>query len=341
MKNASVAELALDWLAAKRVAAGADDPGNSDRARRSDLRTWGRAISMVAGRDDGEGQRELEEALAPVTLADFNPETLLHALDVIRADRKASSANRALSTLRGFCKWLVRRGYLDDDPTADELLSVSSAKRGAALVKAFTAEEVEALARQAGLEVPSPSAWPPRDEAVVRLMAGAGLRVSETCALEVGDVDRSGERPILRVSRGTKGGKLREVPVPAAAMASVDAWFDERRAAAVAAGDATLSRRLSVQPPSPVFVRHDGRPLNQQFVDRLLRRIALESGVGMPGDAAAHALRHHYGVQLALRGVPLPIIQQLMGHSDPRTTTIYTRMAARNLTAALEDAGWL
>ena len=61
----------------------------------------------------------------------------------------------------------------------------------------------------------------------------------------------------------------------------------------------------------------------------------------VPDGAAAHALRHHFGVQLTLRGVPLPALQQLMGHADPRTTSIYTAMAEADLTGVLEDAGWL
>ena len=60
-----------------------------------------------------------------------------------------------------------------------------------------------------------------------------------------------------------------------------------------------------------------------------------------PAGAAAHAFRHHYGVTLALRGVPTAIISQLMGHADPRTTAIYTTVAASQLIGALDDAGLL
>jgi integrase/recombinase XerD len=73
----------------------------------------------------------------------------------------------------------------------------------------------------------------------------------------------------------------------------------------------------------------------------VLRRVARKAGVTAPDGAMAHALRHSYGMRLALRGVPIPVIQQLLGHTDPRTTAIYTTAHAANLTDALDDAGLL
>jgi integrase/recombinase XerD len=98
---------------------------------------------------------------------------------------------------------------------------------------------------------------------------------------------------------------------------------------------------LKAVPNAPLFARRDGRPFDVSVLDRLVRRLAATAGVSMPGDAAAHAFRHHFGVQLAVRGVPVPVIQELMGHRDPRTTSIYMRMTGRLLIDALDDAGWL
>ncbi len=69
--------------------------------------------------------------------------------------------------------------------------------------------------------------------------------------------------------------------------------------------------------------------------------LAHRAGVVLPEGAAAHAFRHHYGVTLALRSVPQPVISQLMGHADPGTTAIYTTVASTQLIAALDDAGLL
>ena len=73
----------------------------------------------------------------------------------------------------------------------------------------------------------------------------------------------------------------------------------------------------------------------------MVRGLAHRAGVVLPEGAAAHAFRHHYGVTLALRGVAQPVISQLMGHADPRTTAIYTTVASTQLIAALDDAGLL
>jgi len=72
-----------------------------------------------------------------------------------------------------------------------------------------------------------------------------------------------------------------------------------------------------------------------------LCRLCAIAGIDMPVGAMAHALRHHYGTQLALRNVPVPVFQQLLGHGDPRTSAIYTRAAEAELAQALLDAGWL
>jgi site-specific recombinase XerD len=111
------------------------------------------------------------------------------------------------------------------------------------------------------------------------------------------------------------------------------------------AADAYLAERVrrygNVPDRSRLFVRHDGSPLTQQVIDRTLRRLAAGAGIAPPEGAMAHALRHTYGMDLAMRGVPLSVIQQLMGHDDPRTTSIYSAAHAEDLSAALADAGAL
>ena len=72
-----------------------------------------------------------------------------------------------------------------------------------------------------------------------------------------------------------------------------------------------------------------------------MRRLATCAGIAPPDGAMAHALPQTYGMDLAMRGVPLSVIQQLMGHDDPRTTSIYTAAHADDLAAALADAGAL
>ena len=100
-------------------------------------------------------------------------------------------------------------------------------------------------------------------------------------------------------------------------------------------------RALKARRADPLFVRADGSAFSPQALDRVVRGLAQRAGVVLPEGAAAHAFRHHYGVTLALRGVPQTVISQLMGHADPRTTAIYTTVASTQLIAALDDAGLL
>jgi integrase/recombinase XerD len=123
------------------------------------------------------------------------------------------------------------------------------------------------------------------------------------------------------------------VPIPRTTLDHIDTYLEER----AAAGD----DRLKMTDRAALFVRHNGSSLTQQFVDSLLRRLTAACGIDAPEGAMAHALRHSYGMELALRGVPLPVIQQLLGHSDPRTSSIYTAAHATDLADTLRDAGLL
>jgi integrase/recombinase XerD len=173
------------------------------------------------------------------------------------------------------------------------------------------------------------SGWPARDIAIIATLATCGLRVSELCAATDTTIDNNGDHLLFRLRAGVKGGRQRTVPIPSPTLAHIRHYQAERNH--TLPGPAT--RRL--------FVRHNGTPLNQQFIDTLLRRCATTANIATPEGAMAHALRHSYGMRLALRGVPLPVIQQLLGHTDPRTTTIYTTAHATDLTNTLFAAGLL
>jgi integrase len=126
-----------------------------------------------------------------------------------------------------------------------------------------------------------------------------GVRVSELVGLTVESIERDRQQVLLKVRTGAKGGKPRNVPIPRRTLVAVDAYLEER-----------ADLYGSVPARSRLFVRDDGSPLTQQVVDRTLRRLAASAGVSPPEGAMAHALRHTYGMDLAMRGVPLSVIQQ-------------------------------
>jgi len=323
-----LADLALDWCHAKSVTA-ASTTGNSDRARRADLARWGRAIHESRGQPVATDRAlDVEEDLAGLTTADLSSETLLLGLDLLRRTYRPSTMQRQLSTMRGFCRWLATRGVLDANPFDDELLQVKGRTEPA--VRAFTADDVEAMISAAG-DPPTAarSAWPLRDQAIIDLLASTGTRNGECVALRIGDI-AGADRPVLHIQRGTKSGRTREVPLPAHTTRRLMAYLAERR-----------ERGMAATPRESLFVRNDARPFTTDALYHLVKRLAHAGAAHLPDDALVHGLRHHFGLQLAMRGVPPATLQQLMGHSDPRTTSIYTRHASFDLINALDDAGWL
>lgn len=302
--------------------------GNSDKARRTDLARWGRTLLEVKGRQVDESGSLVLDDLAGLRPSELSVETMLAALEVLKKRYKPSSLQRSLSNMRGFCRWLQSSGHMESSPFESDLLTVRVSSE--LTVRAFSAEDVAAMIGVA-LD-PSESvrsAWPQRDAALIDLIASTGIRSGECVVLQVGDV-AGADRPLLLVRRGTKSGKRREVPIPQRCSDRLDLYLDDRRA-----------RGLRMGPRSPLFVKGDGAAMTTDNLYYLIKRISRAAGAVLPDDALVHGLRHHYGLQLALRNVPPATLQQLMGHNDPRTTAMYTRHASFDLINALDDAGWL
>ncbi|MBT6443671.1 MAG: tyrosine-type recombinase/integrase [Acidimicrobiaceae bacterium] len=323
-----LAEVALDWCHAKSVTA-ASTSGNSDKARRTDLARWGRAIKTSRGEIiDEELLHSLEHDLDGLTTRDLSSESLLRALDLLKRSYSPSTLQRQLSSVRGFCRWLATKGLIDTNPFDDEVLQVRGRTEQA--VRAFTPDDVTAMIEAAG--EPSKrarSAWPARDEALIDLLAATGTRNGECVALRIGDIGGA-DRPVLHIQRGTKSGRVREVPLAKHTVDRLDKYLAERG-----------ERGLAATGRESLFIRNDGRDFTTDALYHLVKRLAQAAAAHLPDDALVHGLRHYFGLQLAMRGVPPATLQQLMGHQDPRTTSIYTRHASFDLINALDDAGWL
>ena len=323
-----LAEVALDWCHAKSVTA-ASTSGNSDKARRTDLARWGRAIKTSRGEIiDEEILHSLEHDLDGLTTRDLSSESLLRALDLLKRSYSPSTLQRQLSSVRGFCRWLATKGLIDTNPFDDEVLQVRGRTEQA--VRAFTPDDVTAMIEAAGEPSKrSRSAWPARDEALIDLLAATGTRNGECVALRIGDIGGA-DRPVLHIQRGTKSGRVREVPLAKHTVDRLDKYLAERG-----------ERGLAATGRESLFIRNDGRDFTTDALYHLVKRLAQAAAAHLPDDALVHGLRHHFGLQLAMRGVPPATLQQLMGHQDPRTTSIYTRHASFDLINALDDAGWL
>jgi integrase/recombinase XerD len=221
---------------------------------------------------------------------------------------KATSVSRALSAVRSFHRFLLREGVVDHDPTVE----VVRPRLPRALPHPLGVDEVRRL-----VEAPDP-ATPSglRDRAILEVLYGAGLRVSELTNLDVDDVDLSDG--YLRVLG--KGGKEREVPIGRHARAALQAYL-------------TRARPSMAGPRSrgAVFLNTRGGRLTRQSCAKLLGVHASAAGVGR--RVSPHDLRHSFATHLLEGGADVRVVQELLGHASVATTQIYTLVTKEHLRA--------
>jgi len=228
------------------------------------------------------------------------------------------SLARKSAALRRYFAWSLRSGRTRDDP-ARRLSSPAGPTR---LPKVLTTTEARALLDGAGAQAGEQAgardglvrAVQLRDHAVLELLYGSGLRVSELCGLVRDSVDCRRRAVVV----WGKGAKQRRVPISAAAARAVVSWLDEGRSVMAAlAPDAGREG-------SALFLNRRGRALSPRDVRRLLDRC------GIPG-LHPHALRHSYATHLLDGGADLRVVQELLGHASLRTTQVYTHVSKDRL----------
>ncbi|PWJ22047.1 tyrosine recombinase XerC [Jannaschia seohaensis] len=217
----------------------------------------------------------------------------------------ARSVARRLSAVKGFVRWLSEReGF---DPTA--ILSTRAPKFRKPLPRPLPAPAAKDLIETVAMQHETP--WvAARDVAVVTVLYGCGLRISEGLGLK----GRDAPLPATLRIRG-KGGKERLVPVLPAARAAVD------RYAALCPHDLT--------PDGPLFRGVRGGALHPALVADAMARARMQ--LGLPSTATPHALRHSFATHLLEAGGDLRAIQELLGHASLSTTQAYTAVDAVHL----------
>ncbi len=208
---------------------------------------------------------------------------------------------RRLSCLRGFHGYRRRRRQAETDPTE----GLEPPRRGRRLPRALSVEEVARL-----LDAP-PGDTPVgiRDRALLELMYGSGLRVSEALDL-VPEALRLREGFVRVVG---KGDKERAVPLTEISRRALRRWLEEGR-------EELAGRR----DPGTVFLNRRGGRLSRMGLWRILRRYA--GAAGLPGDVHPHMLRHSFATHLLEGGADLRVVQELLGHASVTTTEIYTHV---------------
>jgi len=222
-----------------------------------------------------------------------------------RAGLSARSMARLISALRSFSRFLVLSGFLKKDPTAQ----LTSPSTWLSLPKFLTVREVEALL--GATDEKSPQGL--RDRAMLEVLYGAGLRVSELVSLKPEDVNL--DEGFL-ICRG-KGGKERIVPLGRAACGFVGRYLREVRPRSEAG-------------PSPfLFLTRRGRGFTRQGFWKLLKQYSGKAGLA--AMISPHVLRHSFATHLLERGADLRSVQLMLGHSQITTTQIYTHVSRERL----------
>lgn len=252
-----------------------------------------------------------------------------------------SSVARKLATLRSFFKFCVREGLLRENPAR----LVPTPKLPKRVPSVLSAEEINgfldqmaqagAAARKGSSDAPAKRRRPGadedesrllvrRDRAILELLYGSGLRVSELTGLDLGDMDR--DEHILRV-RG-KGSKERVVPYGSKADAALDAYWPVRTEILRKAGT-----RADI---GAVFVNYAGRRLTQRSVGRIVKKYARLTNINW--DLHPHSFRHAFATHLLADGADLRAIQELLGHRSLSTTQKYTHASIRQLMEVYDKA---
>jgi integrase/recombinase XerD len=228
------------------------------------------------------------------------------------------SAARKLSCLRGFYKWLLLDRRIHHDPT----VNIESPKAWRVLPKSLAEPEVAEMLERAAMAASHPKARATtlRDRAILELLYGGGLRVSEATGLSIEDLMMDAGRVQVR----GKGDKERIVPLGRTALQALEEYLREGRPN-LARISTARTRRATAHDASRLFLSLRGMPLTRQWIWRLVKTAAQ--------GASPHRLRHSCATHMVEHGADLRSVQQLLGHADISTTQVYTHMALGRLKA--------
>lgn len=224
-------------------------------------------------------------------------------LDMLRKEgKKVRSILRALSSLRGFMKFLVLEGEIKQDPCAN----MDSPKRTLSIPSFLSEKEMERL-----LNLPFHGKTGPRDRAILELLYASGLRVSELVNLRLSDLNMEGGFLIVVGKRS----KERIVPIGRSALSAIRAYLEASR------------------PKGPfLFQGKKGGRITRQAVWKIVKKY----GRLIASKVSPHTIRHSFATHLLKGGADLRSLQLLLGHGDISSTQIYTHVERERLREAVE-----
>ena len=209
-----------------------------------------------------------------------------------------------ITVIRNFHKYLLKIGAVSNDVTAN----IEQPKIRKSLPQTLSVEEVDDL-----LDIELVTPFDYRNKAMLELLYGTGLRVSELISLTLNDID------IINCTLRCmgKGSKERIVPINEYIIEYLEKYLDER---------AKLEKNVKYR---EVFLNNHGKPITRQGFFKILKKILREKGLNT--NVSPHTLRHSFATHLLENGADLRLIQEMLGHSDISTTKIYTHVSNKKV----------
>ena len=224
--------------------------------------------------------------------------------------KSAKTQARLLSSLHSFYRFLLYHRYIEQDPS--ELLEMPRVEKH--LPEVLSLEEIDAMIAQIDMSKPEGH----RNRAIIEMLYGSGLRVSELTELRLSHIYR--QEGYMRILG--KGSKQRLVPISPVADEQFGSWLQDRS-------------QLDIKPEYAdiAFLNHYGRQLTRAMIFTIVKRLAEAAGIRK--TISPHTLRHSFATHLLQNGADLRIIQQLLGHESIVTTEIYTHVNIQDLREAV------
>ena len=232
-------------------------------------------------------------------------EDILNYISFLRENLNEKSINRHISSLKSFYLYLLDMNYIKINPLED--ISILKVKKS--LPKYLSIEEVDKL-----LNIKLNTAFDYRNKAMLEVIYGTGLRVSELVKLEYSNIDF--ENSIIRVKG--KGKKDRIVPLGEIASYYLKTYINDYR-----------SKLLNKNNYDEIFLNNHGKPITRQGFNFILENIRKETGIEK--ELTPHTLRHSFATHLLEGGADIRSIQEMLGHENISTTNIYTTVVNKVL----------
>ena len=217
-----------------------------------------------------------------------------------REEEETTTVAHNITVISNFHNYLLKEKLVENNVC--EFIDRPKLKK--ALPKTLSIEDVDKL-----LDIPLNTSFDYRNKAMLELMYGCGLRVSELVSIEVNDIDMTNYE--IRILG--KGSKERIIPIGEYAIDYLKEYISRRE------------KLLKDKPCDKLFLNNHGEGMTRQGFFKILKKLLLEKGINP--NVSPHTLRHSFATHLINRGADLRSIQEMLGHSDISTTKIYTRVS--------------